>query len=124
MKRAYALHAVAVLLMSLSALAQSAPPSADTDTSHTSPATNYGGAVSLVLQPGSNNAYLRFNLSTLPSNASIDKATLRLFVNSVTTPGSFDVYQVNTAWTESTLTFNNAPPLGVSATSGNPVAVS
>src|SRR5208337_2398137 len=85
--------------------------------------TNYGGAVSLVLQPGSNHAYIRFDLSTLPPNASINKATLRLFVNAVTTDGSFDVYQVNTAWSENTLTFNNAPPLGVSATSGNPVAV-
>src|SRR5208283_3687036 len=123
MKRAYALRAVLILLCSLSALAQSAPPNADTDTSHTAPTTNYGGAVSLVLQPGSNHAYIRFDLSTLPPNASINKATLLLFVNAVITDGSFDVYQVNTAWSENTLTFNNAPPLGVSATSGNPVAV-
>jgi hypothetical protein len=122
MKRACALLATAVLLLSLPALAQS-PPSADTYSSHTGPTQNFGAAVSLLVQQGSNNTYIRFDLSTLPASASVSKATLRLYVNSVAKAGSFDVYQLNTAWSESTLTFNNAPPLGVSATSGNPVAV-
>lgn len=38
---------------------------------------------------------------------------------------TFDVYQVNGAWTEGTLTYNTPPPLlGGSAPGGNPVAIS
>jgi hypothetical protein len=44
-------------------------------------------------------------------------------VNAVGTCGSFDVYQLNTNWAESTLTYNNAPPLGVSATGSHPIAI-
>jgi hypothetical protein len=48
---------------------------------------------------------------------------LRLYVNSVLTPGTFDVYQVNDSWSESTLNYNNASLPGASATGGNPVDV-
>jgi hypothetical protein len=48
---------------------------------------------------------------------------LRLFVDTVAAGGSFDVYQVNGPWTESTINFYNAPPLGPSATGGHSIAV-
>jgi hypothetical protein len=38
---------------------------------------------------------LKFNLNTLPVGASVSKATLRLFVDQVAAPGSFDVFQLN-----------------------------
>jgi hypothetical protein len=49
---------------------------------------------------------------------------LRLFVGSVNRSGSFDVFQIGSAWSEGTLNYNNAPPLGTSATGGHSIAVS
>jgi hypothetical protein len=125
MNRVYVCLAAAVLLSS-AAFAQSAPPSADTYSNSMKGDTgvNYGSSSLLVVQTHGNNSYLQFNLSTVPAGATINKATLRLFVDALVTPGSFDVYQLNTSWSESTLTFSNAPPLGVSATGVHPVAVS
>jgi hypothetical protein len=108
-------------LLSLSLLAQ-APPSADTFTVNSSPHTNYGAWPLIAVQQGSN-GYLQFNLSHLPANASVTKATLRLFVDAVSRSGSFDVYQLNNAWSETALNYSNAPALGSSATGGSPVAI-
>ena len=126
MKRACICLAAAVLLLASAVLAQSAPPSADTYSNAAAGDTgvNYGSAVLLVVQTGGNNAYIQFNLSDLPTGSTVSKATLRLFVDALVTSGSFDVYQLNKSWSESTLTHNNAPALGVSATGGHPVAVS
>jgi hypothetical protein len=68
-------------------------------------------------------SYVRLNLGALPANTTIAKATLRLYVNAVAAPGSFDVYQVESGWSEKGLTFNSAPALGASATVGQPVSV-
>jgi hypothetical protein len=126
MKRAWISLAAVLLLLSSAALAQSAPPSADTYSNAAAgdAGINYGSAVLLVVQTGGNNAYIQFNLGDLPTGSTVSKATLRLFVNALVTSGSFDVYQLNKSWSESTLTHNNAPALGVSATGGHPVAVS
>ena len=102
--------------------AQSAPPTADTFSNSGAHNQNYGSQTALVVQHGSN-SYLKFNLATLPSGVSVSKATLRLYVDVVTSNGSFDVYQLNNSWNESTLTYSNAPPLGLSATGGHPVSV-
>jgi hypothetical protein len=69
-------------------------------------------------------SYVQFNFSTLPTGASVSKATLRLYVDAVNKPGSFDVYELDTAWAENTLTYNTAPPLGLSATGNHPTAIS
>jgi hypothetical protein len=92
-----------------------APPSADAYVTSAQPAANFGNSIMLPVQAGTT-SYMRLNLGTLPANATVAKATLRLYVNAVVTPGSFDVYQVNGGWSERGLIFNNAPPLGVSAT--------
>ena len=119
-----ALSVVVVFLLSCAAFAQSAPPNADAYTSSTAPTTNYGADPSLFVQKGSvtSASYVRFDLSTLPAGASVSKATLRLYVNQVVTPGKFDVYRLNHGWVESALTYTNAPPRGASATGGHPVA--
>lgn len=109
-------------LLSLASLAQSAPPLGDTYSYSAKPKSNYGSQPSLLVQSGSN-GYLQFDLATLPAGVSVGKATLRLFVNTVTTGGSFDVYQVDGPWSESALTYNNEPSLGASATGLHPVAV-
>jgi trimeric autotransporter adhesin len=107
--------------LSLTLMAQ-APPSADAFVASSTPRTNYGAWPLLAVQQGTN-SYIQFNLSTLPANASISKATLRLYVDVVAHPGSFDVFEINSAWAENTLIYNNAPSLGSSATSGHATSI-
>lgn len=118
------LAVISVCVLSAIAFAQSGPPSADVLTYSNTPNTNYGTYTSLFVQKGSvtSKSYIKFNLGTLPSGVNVSKATLRLFVDQVAAPGSFDVYQLNGAWGESTLTYNNAPALGTSATGNHPIA--
>jgi len=111
-------------LCTVTAPAQATPPSADTFVSSTFPRTNYGSSIILVVQSGAN-AYLQFNLSTLPGGVTVSKATLRLYVDAVSRSGNFDVYQLNSNWNENTLTYSTPPPaLGASATGGNPISIS
>ncbi len=110
-----------LLMASLVAFAQ-APPAADTFSFSAQPSKNFGSQPLLAVQKGAT-SYLRFNLGALPANASVNKAVLRLYVDAVTQNGSFDAYEIDTAWSEGGLTANNAPPLGSSATGGKPVTV-
>ncbi len=110
------------LLTSFSA-AQSAPAVADTFSNSAQATKNYGTQGSLAVQLGSV-SFVKFNLATLPPGVPINKATLRLYVDAVTTGGTFDVYQLNSSWSESTLTYKNAPVLGLSATNNNPTTIS
>ena len=111
------------MLFSLSLFAQ-APPSADTFVSSSTPKTNYGPGITLVVGSGST-SYLQFNLSGIPAGATVSKATLRLYVDAVVKGGSFDVYQVNNNWGENTLTYSTpAPLLGASVTGGHPISIS
>jgi hypothetical protein len=74
------------LCASLCGLAQ-APPSADAYVTSAQPATNFGNSPLLPVQSGTS-SYIRLNLEGLPSNATIAKATLRLYVNAVAAAGS------------------------------------
>lgn len=118
------LAVVSLILLATTAFAQSGPPAADVLTYSNNPNTNYGAYTALFVQKGSvtSRSYVKFNLGTLPTGVGVSKATLRLYVNQVVTAGSFDVYQLNTSWSESALTYNNAPALGTSATGNHPVA--
>lgn len=123
--RLFSRNLVIVLLISLFAPlmnSQTAVLSADTFASIDKSDNNYGSFVTLQVSNGYK-SYLRFNLSPLPAGATVAKATLRLFVNSVVTEGSFDVYQVNSSWTERGLTYNDAPVLGTSVTGSNPISI-
>ncbi len=106
---------------SLASFAQ-APPSADAYITTAQPSTTFGSSSLLPVQAGTT-SYVRLNLSALPANASIVKATLRLYVNAVVAPGSFDVYEVNGSWSEKGITASNAPALGASATGNQPILV-
>lgn len=64
--------------------------------------------------------FVRFDLSTLFPNVEIEKATLRLFVNKVVMPGSFDLHLVNAAWSEGTLMAGTAP---ATTSTGKTVAI-
>ncbi|MGA8431545.1 MAG: DNRLRE domain-containing protein, partial [Candidatus Sulfotelmatobacter sp.] len=108
-------------LLSASVFAQ-APPSADTYSNSTLKNQTNGSGTFLAVQRGSD-TYIKFNLATLPASPDIAKATLRLYVDAVVSPGSFDVYQLNSSWSESMLTYINAPAPGTSATGGHPVVI-
>jgi len=113
---------LAVTMFSATTQAQ-APPSADTFVSSVTPKANYGASPILVVQAGAT-TFIQFNLSTLPAGASVNKATLRLYVDAVLTSGSFDVFPVNGAWSENALTYNTPPPaLGSSASGNKPIAI-
>jgi hypothetical protein len=113
----------AFLTLPAPGLSQSAPPTADTYSLVQHPTTNYGTQPMILVQQGSI-GYLQFDLSTLPAGAVVSKATLRLYLDTISGSGKIDAYQLGYAWNEGTLTFNNAPPLGASATGGHPISLS
>ena len=76
---------VLAILPSLLA-AQSAPPTADTFSNSGARNQNYGTQAAVVVQHGSN-SYLKFSLSALPAGVTINKATLRLYVDAMADPG-------------------------------------
>lgn len=119
-KAALALSSAAAL--HLSVRAQQAPPSSDTFALSATPKANYGPSPLLPVTSGAT-TYIQFNLAGLPSNATVSKATLRLYVDAITGAGAFDVFEVNTPWTEASLNFTNAPTPGVSATGSKPVSL-
>lgn len=97
-------------------------PAADAHVNSGSPASNYGGLTTMKVREGSGSTadpayrgYLRFSVAGLTSGASSVK--LRLFVTDASA-SSLGVYPIaNTSWTETGLTFGNAPPI-----SGSPLA--
>src|SRR5271157_5240158 len=121
---------LAVLLLSTLGLLTGAyaqlTPSADAYTNSALPTTNYGAATLLYVENASatETAYIQFNLSSIPAGytgADITKATLKLYVNAVTTAGSFNVDYVNGTWAEKTITANLAPALGTTIAASVPL---
>jgi hypothetical protein len=92
-------------------------PSGDSYTDTATATKNYGSATVLAVDGATAVTYIQFNLASVPTTASISQATLKLYVNSVTTAGSFNVDYVNGGWEESTIDASNAPPLGSSIAS-------
>jgi hypothetical protein len=79
----------------------------------TSPTINVGGA-------GAYEGLIQFDTSALPSvitGASVEKASLTLFVSKVGTAGAVNINAANGAWTESAVNGSNAPSLGMSVAS-------
>jgi hypothetical protein len=102
-------------------------PSQDAYINTASPGTNYGTAVTLGVVSPSQTTFIAFDLSSIPAGytgSSITKATLKLYVSSVTTAGSFNVDLVNGSWTEAKLTANNAPALGPTIAASVPLTKS
>jgi len=83
--------------------------------------SNFGTNPNLIVS-SINNAYLKFKLSpALPSgtqSSDIAKATLKLYVGTVTSSGALDLYQVASPWNEKTITANTTPNLGALINSG------
>ena len=118
----------AVLLLSTLGLLAGAfgqiTPSADAYTNSAAPGTNYGANVLLDVNGATQAAYIQFNLAPIPAtytSAEIAKATLKLYVNTVPTAGSFNVDYVNGSWVENTITHNLAPALGTTIAASVPL---
>jgi len=116
-----------VLILTLAALSAAYGQNTPTDDAYTntaSPGTNYGGATALSVVSPSDTAYIIFDLSSIPSGytgANVAKATLKLYVNTVTTAGSFNVDYVNGTWSEKSITANLAPALGATVAASVPL---
>ncbi len=74
-----------------------------------------GGSPFLLVRAGHSSAYLKFDLSTLPEGVGggdVAKATLRLWVNRVAGPGTFDVRVPLEPWSEAPSPASTAPRHG------------
>jgi hypothetical protein len=125
MKNAKRLSLFAVILLGwLSAAYAQVTPTDDAYVNSAAPTTNYGAAATLNLQSAADTSFIRFDLTSVPaaySGASIAKATLKLYVNTVTTGGSFNVDLVNGTWAEKTITYNLQPAIGAAIDSSIPL---
>src|SRR5208337_1389879 len=92
-------------------------PLGDAYTNTATPTKNFGAAVLLDVDGASQTTYIQFNLASIPATASVSQATLKLYVNTVTIAGSFNVDYVNGAWSEGTIDSSNAAPLGAAIAS-------
>ncbi len=98
-------------------------PSQDAYATTATPTKNFGAATTLEVE-SSATTYIQFNLSSIPSgftSADITKATLKLYVDGVTTAGTFNVDFVNGSWAENTIDANNAPALGTTIVASVPL---
>jgi hypothetical protein len=105
--------AVALIAVALSgpALATTSPVQADTFFSSAAKNTNYGDNVGLKVS-ATQSALVQFDLSTLPAGteaADVEKASVLLWVNAVSMPGSMRVLAVTSAWSENSVTYNTRP---------------
>jgi len=99
-------------------------PSDDAYVNSAAPTTNYGAATTLNLQSAADTAFIRFDLTAVPAGytgSSIAKATLKLYVNSATTAGSFNVDYVIGTWTEKTITYSLQPAIGTTIAASVPL---
>jgi hypothetical protein len=102
-------------------------PSQDSYTNSASATANFGTATTLGVVSSTTSiqdTYIKFDLSPVPAgytSAKVAKATLKLYVNSVSKAGSFNVDFVNGTWSENTITANLAPALGAAIASGVPL---
>ncbi len=114
------LQPTVVLLLSLffvGAAHAQMTPLADSYIDTATSTKNYGAAALLNVDGTSEVTYIQFDLASIPSGATVSGATLKLYVNGVTTAGSFNVDYVNAAWTESTIDASNAPTPGTTIAS-------
>ena len=86
-------------------------PAVDSYVNESSPTTNYGTSSQLRVD-GSPfvRSYLRFNVQNLTGR--VTRATLRIYANSAASSGCVANIVSNNTWTETGLTYNNAPTLG------------
>src|SRR4051812_26267182 len=106
---------LAVLLISMCVLTVASAQSVLTDDAHTSSVlkdidSNFGANPNVMVSL-TNKAYLKFKLTpTVPvgtQGSDVSKATLKVYVGNVSTPGMIDVFQLAENWNEKNLTARN-----------------
>ena len=115
-----------VLLAATSNMLAQITPSADAYSNSASAGTNFGTTVTLGVANSASiqKAYIQFDLSSIPAGfngSNIAKATLKIYVNSVTAAGSFNVNYVTGPWAEKTITANLSPGLGTTIVGSVPL---
>jgi hypothetical protein len=100
-------------------LGQTLSPSDDAHVSTAFPAVNFGSApllqVGATAGAGTTRAFIKFDLSILPSGTavtSISRVNLVLWVNRVAAAGTLQLSEVSGAWSEGTVTSNSSPGTG------------
>src|SRR5580704_8643972 len=111
------LVSLALLVFLWSAAYAQITPLGDSYINTADPTTNYGAKTLLDVDGAAQITYIQFNLSSIPSTASVSQATLKLYVNTVTKSGSFNVDYISGSWSESTIDASSAPPLGTAIAS-------
>jgi hypothetical protein len=109
----------AFVLISSTAHATDVALTGDAHVSQLRSTTNFGTLSDLYVGNG-NTALLQFDLSTLPSGLTagqVSRATLTVFVNRVNAGGVVSLSPVNSAWSESTITYATAPTIGTAVNS-------
>src|SRR5579863_9168450 len=88
-----------------------------------STASNEGTAITLSVSAtttATTATFIRFDWSSIPSTytgANIAQATMKLYVNSVTAAGSFNVDYITGAWSEKTIKETTEPGIGTTIVS-------
>jgi hypothetical protein len=87
---------------------------ASTTANQASPNTNSGTSTTLTVQSATlsrnQRTFVRFDLSSIPTSARVDSATLRLTMfGAPSASRTYEVDRANAAWGETTLTWNNMP---------------
>ncbi len=117
---------LAFLLLCASAAQAQIAPSDDSMVNSGSAGTNYGASATVTLVSGKATGLVRFDLSSLPAgytSGNVAKATLKLYVGSVTTAGSFNVDYITSSWNESTVTYSTQPSLGATIAGSVPISL-
>lgn len=118
--RKTAVHAALAALgagLAANAAATIAPDAGDAHINGTSSSTRnakYGGANNLLVNANLT-TLIRFDLGTVPPGTAgidVEKATLLLWLNDVSTAGSVEVYAITSDWSEKTVTYNTQPGMG------------
>jgi collagen type VII alpha len=108
---------VAVLggfLLSTSAFATEVALTGDASVNAARSTTNFGSLANLYVGNG-NNAFLQFDLTTLPAGITagqVSKAILTVYVNRVNAAGSVNISPVTAAWNEYAITYGTQPGVG------------
>lgn len=126
-------HKLAIAFAMLSAattLSAQITPSQDAYTDSAKPTENFGAAITLGVTNTGNSiqtSYIQFDLSSIPAGytgSNVAKATLKMYVNTATTGGSFNLDFVNGSWSENKITANLAPALGSTIAASVPLTSS
>jgi hypothetical protein len=100
---------------------QTVQPTADAYVDQASPSSNFGTSSDLFVTSKSGSAnrrtLVRFNLPAVPSGCSVTGASLNLYSTSAVTGRTIGAYRAGGSWTETGVTWNNAPaPTGAGVT--------